>query len=100
MLVHGAYPLLCNIVHNTDEETKEGLWPNRIAFTQSIRRDDAGQLRRITRDRIVEFAESIDDLFMAYESLHESDSSGGEKEPIAVGVFYFEEADENANYQW
>lgn len=100
LLVHGAYPLLCNITHNTEMGSDEVSWPNRIAFTQSIRRGEAGQLRRITRDRIIEFAESVDDLFMAYESLHESDSPGADKDPIAVGIYYFEETDDGANYQW
>ena len=101
LLAHGAYPMLCNIAHNTAEtDTHETPWANRIAFTQSVPREDAGQLRRITRDRIVEFAESIDDLFMAYESLHEPRSTSENRDPIAVGIFYFEEEDENANYDW
>jgi hypothetical protein len=100
LLVHGAYPLLCNITHNTDADADVSSWANRIAFTRSVRREDAAQLRRITRDRIIEFAESTDDLFMAYESLHESDSRGAAEEPIAVGIFYFEETDASANYEW
>jgi hypothetical protein len=101
LLAHGAYPMLCNIEHNTREpESDAGTWANRIAFTQSVRQESAGQLRRITRDRIVEFAESVDDLFMAYESLHDDKSSTKKGDPIAVGIFYFEETDENANYDW
>jgi hypothetical protein len=101
LLAHGAYPMLCNIEYNTGgSESKEGTWANRIAFTQSVPHENAGQLRRITRDRIVDFAESVDDLFMAYESIHESGSVKKDRDPIAVGVFYFEETDENANYDW
>jgi hypothetical protein len=101
LLAHGAYPMLCNIEHNTkDMEGAEGTWANRIAFTQAVPRENAGQLRRITRDRIIDFAESVDDLFMAYESIHESGSVKKDREPIAVGIFYFEEIDENANYDW
>ena len=101
LLAHGAYPMLCNIEYNTrDLKSHEGTWAHRIAFTQSVRRENAGQLRRITRDRIVEFAESVDDLFMAYESLHDNKSISDNRDPIAVGVFYFEETDENANYEW
>jgi hypothetical protein len=101
LLAHGAYPMLCNIEHNTREsQLEEGTWANRIAFTQSVPRENSGQLRRITRDRIVEFAESVDDLFMAYETLHDNKSSAAHRDPIAVGVFYFEETDENANYDW
>ena len=101
LLAHGAYPMLCNIEYNTgDIDEKEGTWANRIAFTQSVPHENAGQLRRITRDRIVDFAESVDDLFMAYESMHESGRSNEQRDPIAVGIFYFEETDENANYDW
>ena len=101
LLAHGAYPMLCNIEYNTRElEGEDGTWANRIAFTQSVPRENAGQLRRITRDRIVEFAESVDDLFMAYESLHDNHSTKENRDPVAVGVFYFEETDENANYDW
>lgn len=99
LMIHGAYPLLANVVHNTGDDRGEG-WPSRIAYTQAIKPDQAGQLRRITRDRISEFAESVDDLFIAYESLHESETRDDQQNAIAVGVFYFEETDDNANYDW
>jgi len=101
LLAHGAYPLLCNIEDNSkDLGSEESTWANRIAFTQAVRLESAGQLRRITRDRIIDFAESVDDLFMAYESLHDDNSTSKKHDPIAVGVFYFEETDANANYDW
>ena len=99
VLVHGAYALLSNIAHNTDPNRNEGTWANRFAYTQSVHKDQAGQLRRITRDRIGEFAESIDDIFMAYETLHDNDE-GDVEDAVAIGVFYFEERDENATYDW
>jgi hypothetical protein len=38
---------------------------------------------------------------MAYETLHENDNDEGDsKDAIAIGVFYFEERDENATYNW
>lgn len=100
LLVHGAYALLSNIAHNTDASTESTAWAHRIAYTKSLPQGDSGQLRRITRDRISEFAESIDDVFMAYEALHEGDTRDEESSAIAVGVFYFEEQDKNANYEW
>ena len=48
---------------------------------------------------MTEFSESIDDLFMAYEELH-ADDNRRKGEPVAVGVFYFEEKDANAKYEW
>lgn len=100
LLVHGAYTMLSNIAHNTDSEREGGAWAHRIAYTKSLGRDDTGQLRRVARDRIAEFSESIDDIFIAYEALHKNNNNEAEKTTVAVGVFYFEEQDENANYEW
>ncbi len=69
ILVHGVYSLLSNVAHNTDPDRTETTWANRVAHTQSLRTADTRQLRRITKDRIEDFAESIDDIFIAYESL-------------------------------
>ena len=101
-LVHGVYPLLANVAYNTDEGAEEGTWANKTVFTQSLRIQDSGQLRRVTRDRITEFAESVDDIFIAYEALHGDGArdDADSRNTIAVGVFYFEEHDENANYDW
>jgi hypothetical protein len=100
LLVHGAYALLSNISHNTDAESEDSTWAHRVAFTKSVRSTDAKQLRRIAKDRIAEFAESVDDIFMAYEALHEDEGGHSDEEAIAVGVFYFEERDKHANYDW
>jgi len=100
VLVHGAYALLSNIAHNTDPTRIEGTWANRFAYTQSLRKDDSGQLRRITKNRIAEFAESIDDIFMAYEAMSEEKSESDDQHAVAVGVFYFEEQDDGAKYDW
>jgi hypothetical protein len=92
--------MLSNIEYNTSERSELETWAHRIAFTQAVRREDSAQLRRITKDRIVEFAESVDDIFIAYEALHESDTKPRSEDAIAVGIFYFEESDENASYDW
>jgi len=100
MLVHGVYSHLSNVAHNSDAERPDATWANRIAYTQSMRTTDTKQLRRITKDRIVDFAESIDDIFMAYESLQERGDKDSKDDAVAVGVYYFEEQDENADYDW
>lgn len=99
-LIHAVYPVLSNIVHNTDPDRVDETWANRVAFTQSLRPSENNQLRRIAKDRIIEFAESIDDIFMAYESISAHDDSEGEQAAIAIGVFYFEEHDKDAKYDW
>ncbi len=99
-LVHGAYAHLSNIAHNTEPGSSEYKWASRYAYTTSLQNSGAGQLRRIAKDRISDFAESIDDVFIAYEALHDDSDKSGEGNPVAVGVFYFEEHDDDANYEW
>ena len=70
-----------------------------MAHTTHLQKSDTGQLRRIAKDRVTDFAEAIDDLFMAYEALH-GDESREKGDPVAVGIFYFEEHDKNASYDW
>jgi len=100
MLVHGGYALLSNIAHNTDPSSSDATWASRIAYTTALQESDSGQLRRITKDRIADFAESIDDLFIAYESLKSDSDESEDGAPVAVGVFYFEERDKDADYKW
>lgn len=99
-LVHGAYALLSNIAHNSDPDRDDDQMANRFAYTQAVTIDRTTQIRRVAKDRIVEFAQSIDDIFMAYEALHERSVQEDEGSPVAVGVFYFEERDLNADYDW
>ena len=100
VLVHGAYALLSNIAHNSDPIRDNDQMPNRFAYTQAVTTDRTSQIRRIAKDRIGDFAQSIDDIFIAYEALHEKPNDMEETSPVAVGVFYFEERDENADYDW
>jgi len=98
-LVHSAYPLLSTIVENcASEEGPTGL-AQFSTYSTAIDRSDLKRLRRISYDRLSDFADSFDDLFMAYESLHEAGTEG-EGTVVSVGLFYFEERDENAKYTW
>jgi hypothetical protein len=101
-LVHGAYALLSNIAHNSDPDRgkDDDQMANRFAYTQAVTTERTSQIRRIAKDRIGDFAKSIDDIFIAYEALHQHPDEEGDKAPVAVGVFYFEERDDNANYDW
>jgi hypothetical protein len=67
-VVHGVYPLLATVSHNTNPNRNGSTWSQRIAFTQAVSKGDVPRLKRMTADRIESFAESIDDLFMAYET--------------------------------
>jgi len=100
-LVHAVYPILSNTVHNTDPERSDESWANKVVHTRLVRPDENGRLRRIATDRIVDFSESMDDTFMAYESSESiQENSQSENRTLAVGVFYFEERDKAAKYDW
>ena len=86
--------------HNSNSENKSDGWRQRIAYTQSVRKSDVPRLKRIAGDRIVDFAESIDDLFMAYETLYEDDPNNDETSTLAVGVFYFEDTGKDKKIPW
>lgn len=100
ILVRSVYPLLSNVAHNTDPDREGPTWVNRVAHTTSLRMADSKQLHRITKDRVVDFVEAIDDIFIAYESLQEHGNEDRSSNAVAVGVFYFEEQDERAEYDW
>ena len=100
VLIRSVYPLISNVAHNTDPNRSDATWPNRIAHTTSLRTPDRKQLRRITKDRIVDFVESIDDIFIAYESLQDESGEDQSSNAVAVGVYYFEERDKYADYDW
>lgn len=99
-MVHAVYPLISTVAHNVDPEKEEESWTQLSVFSQSIRKTDLPRLRRISFDRLSEVAESIDDLFMAYETLHENDNSAPDDNTVAVGVFYFEEKDDAMRRRW
>ena len=98
-LVHSAYPLLSTIVENCASESGPAGLAQLATYSTDINTADLKRLRRISYDRLTDLAESFDDLFMAYETLHES-AEKGESTIVSVGLFYFEERDENAKYNW
>jgi len=100
VLVHAVYPLLSTIAHNIDPDRKDDSWAQLSTYSQSIRKEDMPRLRRISSDRLSEVAESIDDLFMAYETLHKGDGVENDSSTVAVSVFYFEERDKDMGDLW
>ena len=98
-LVHSAYPLLSTIAENSASDEGPAGLGQFSAYSTAINRSDVKRLRRISYARLSDLAESFDDLFMAYESLHESNDNS-DKTVVSVGLFYFEERDENAKYTW
>lgn len=98
-LVHGVYPLLSTVVLNSDPDGEHNGVPQFTAYSRGIRKDDLTRIRRISYDRLSAAAESFDDLFMAYESAEDSNKvrTGS---IVSVGLYFFEELDENAKYRW
>lgn len=99
-VVHGAYPLLSTLAHNSDPTKKDEGLAQYTVYSLNIDRRDLTRLRRVCRDRLLDSAESFDDLFMAYESIGEGRENRQPGESIAIGLFYFEERDKNADYTW
>jgi len=99
-VVHAIYPLVSTIAHNVNPDRGDDTWAQFNTYSRSIRKIDIPRLRRISLDRLTALAESIDDLFIAYETLHENDGSDDDKNIVAVGVYYFEEKDPNATKFW
>ena len=99
-LIHGVYPLLSTICHNTNAERSGETWAQRVAFSQNIQQTDMPTVRRICFDRIHDFSQAIDDSFIGYEMLADDTDSRNNGRTIAVGIFYFEEGKDEANFVW
>jgi hypothetical protein len=99
-LVHAIYPLVATVAHNVNPEREDESWAQMTTYSRSIRKSDIPRLRRISFDRLTEVAESVDDLFMAYETLHETDVEAGDNNTVAIGVYYFEERDSEMKDKW
>ena len=89
-LVHGIYPLVATVSHNLEPD-RDQRWAQFSIYSRSIRKSDVPRLRRISYDRLTEVSESFDDLFMAYETLHDTDDDSVDNRTVVVGVYYFEE---------
>jgi len=98
-LVHHVYPLLSTVAHNTDPDNESKEDAQYAAYSVNIRSEDRPRVRRMCADRLPNIAESFDDLFIAYESRGDERESDSGK-PVMVGLYYFEERDENAKYNW
>ncbi len=101
-LAHGAYPLLATIAKNTAPGKTQGEGNAQFAtHTQSINKQDRSRVKRISYDRLSEAAVAFDDLFAAYErSPSCADEIKSDNPVVMVGLYYFEEDDPNAIYDW
>ena len=86
-----VYPTILALANNTNVNINDETWVMRTAATSGVRESDVPRLRRISSDRLAEFVDSIDDLFAAYETLHDDDPAEPSERAVGIGVFYFEE---------
>jgi hypothetical protein len=93
------YPAALNLVYNLDNSNPADWWANLVTHTKYLRDTDRSRYRKITNDRIGEFAKSIDDMQAGYEALYDSDVDGDPSHgrTLGVGVFYFEEDKSESN---
>ena len=96
-LSQALYGLALNINHNMARDIDES-WVERTAFSTRIRRGDNLRVRRISQDRAIEFVDSVNDLFSAYETIYSEDEPGIESSTVGVGVFYFEADNQDAAF--
>ncbi|MBT5219845.1 MAG: hypothetical protein HOM16_10240 [Woeseia sp.] len=92
--IHAAAITGC---HNSDPENRNKAWIQRLVHSNRVRGSDRSRVKRITSDRLAEFAESIDDLFAAYETLYDEESTDAGHSSIGIGVFYFEDDGKESN---
>jgi len=98
-LVHHVYPLMSSVAYNTDPENESDVMAQFAIYSLDIESQDRPRLRRMCSDRLTDMAESFDDLFIAYES-NGIEPTAATKAPMMVGLYYFEERDEGASYDW
>jgi len=96
-LVGILYPAALTLAHNTDPSRVGDTWIQRYAATKSVRGADLARIRRVSSERLVDFTESMDDLFGAYETLYE-DGDNVEGRAVGVGVFYFESEIDDSDF--
>ena len=76
--------------HNFDRQLDQG-HIQRQAFATGIRQNDMARVRRISRDRVAEFIESVDDLYSAYSTIYGEDANESDDgSVVGVGAYYFE----------
>jgi hypothetical protein len=92
-----VYGLGLSINHNLSTQPKDN-WVERLAFSTRIRRSDAARVRRISQDRAIEFVESVNDLFSAYETIYGDDEPDLETTTLGVGVYYFESTSQDIDF--
>lgn len=93
-LTHFVMPVLAGVERNTDGSRKSPFL-QRMAYSDSLSPSALEQFRAISRERAIEFVQSVDDWLLA----HESDPRvfPSVRRRVGVGVFYYEDSPNLAN---
>lgn len=89
-LVRILHPAAATLAHNLTSD-KDKTRVQRNVSTRFVRTSDLPRLRRICADRLAEYTESIDDLFIAYETLYEQESAEQSPNRVGMVVMYYED---------
>lgn len=84
------YPSILTADHNCNPANEGRTWIQRQAASAQIKLVDRDKIRTVSKEKLINFVESIDDIFAAYETINRSDIADGDR-AVGIGVYYFEE---------
>jgi len=87
-LTHFVRPVLVGVERNTDG-TRRLPFVQRLSYSDALAPSALEDFRTISRERAIEFVQSVDDWLLAHESNPSWIPSGQRR--VGVGVFYYEE---------
>ena len=85
---HIVTPLLTGLAHNS-QAPKSDAFIQRVAYSETLRREAMPQFRRLASERAAEFVQSVDEWLSANEE-SQTDAVASQSR-VGVGVFYFEQ---------
>jgi len=83
-----VYPAALALLEKPDDS---GQWVNKVIKTKRVRQGDVARLKRLSSERLRECAQSITELYEAYETLYAGEEHESDQMTVAAGVFCFEE---------
>jgi len=86
-LTHFVMPVLAGVERNTDGSGRPP-FVQRLSYSDALAPSDLNEFRKLSRDRALEFVQSVDDWLLAHES--EPGGSDLPRRRAALGVFYYE----------
>lgn len=76
-LTNTIEPVCQCVAHNLETEQEEQMWPTTTIKSESVHSKDTQRFRSISRKYMAKLKSDIENLFLAYETLHQSDEKPG-----------------------